>query len=293
MTLRTQFIALAMAAAAAAPGIAALQDAAERLKAAGRLEFNDGKRTEAAAIDREVLAQNPSSFDANIGLGRILVVEGSVAEGRGHLERALASASDTQRNAALSTLAISYVFEGNGAAAVKPYQQAFENAAKAGAMGPAAGTANALGRALRETGDLDGAETWYRTGYETSKKITNVPAPEVDVWQMRWLHAQGRIAARRKQFDAARGHLAAVEALVAKGTLPEDQRIFAPQLAGYIAFYQGRHDEAIAALASRTRTTRLSLPCWPRHPNRTRTRRARANTTPACWRSRVILCSWR
>jgi hypothetical protein len=65
---------------------------------------------------------------------------------------------------------------------------------------------------------------------------------------MRWQHAQGRIAARRKQFDAARKHLAAVESLVVKGTLPEQQRQFLPQLAGYIAFYEGNYDHALAEL---------------------------------------------
>jgi tetratricopeptide (TPR) repeat protein len=232
------------------PGTASDQDPAERLKVASRLEFDEGKRSEAAAIYREVLAQNPSSFDAHLGLGRILVVEGSVAEGQQHLEKALASASDNQRNPARSTLAISYVFEGNGAAAAKLYQQVFESQLKANAAGPAANTANALARTLLETGDLDNAEKWYRTGYETAAKIQNEPPEEADIWEMRWRHAQGRIAARRKQFDAARAHLAAVEALVAKGTLPEDQRAFAPQLAGYVAFYQGHYDEAIAALAT-------------------------------------------
>jgi hypothetical protein len=42
-------------------------------------------------------------------------------------------------------------------------------------MGPAANTANALARALLETVDLDNAEKWYRTGYETASKIQNVP----------------------------------------------------------------------------------------------------------------------
>jgi tetratricopeptide (TPR) repeat protein len=176
-------------------------------------------------------------------------VDGKIAEGRQHLDQALAAASDNQRNSALSTLAISFVFEGNGAAAAKYYQQVFETQLKVNAMSPAANTANALARALLETGDLDNAEKWYRTGYETAARIQNVPREETDIWEMRWRHAQGRIAARRKQFDAARTHLAAVEALVAKGTLPDGQQSFAPQLAGYVAFYQGHYDEAIAALA--------------------------------------------
>jgi tetratricopeptide (TPR) repeat protein len=242
-------ITLLTASALSLPVTLLAQDPAERLKLANGLELNDGKRSEAAAIYREVLAQSPASFEAHLGLGRILIVDGRIAEGRQHLDKALAAASENQRNPALSTLAISYVFEGNGAAAAKFYQQVFESQLKASAMSPAANTANALARALLETGDLDGAEKWYRTGYETAAKIENAPPEQKDLWEMRWRHAQGRIAARRKQFDAARDHLAAVEALVAKGTLPDGQRSFAPQLAGYIAFYQGNYDEAIAALA--------------------------------------------
>jgi tetratricopeptide (TPR) repeat protein len=246
---RLHVIATLAMAALSLPGTLSGQDSAERLKVANGLEFNDGKRSEAAAIYREVLAESPANFAAHLGLGRILIVDGRIAEGRQHLDQALAAASDNQRNPALSTLAISYVFEGNGAAAAKFYQQVFDSQLKAGAMSPAANTANALARALLETGDLDNAEKWYRTGYETAAKIENVPPEETDIWEMRWRHAQGRIAARRKQFDAARSHLAAVEALVAKGTLPDGQQSFAPQLAGYVAFYQGNFDEAIAALA--------------------------------------------
>ena len=231
------------------PGSFSVQDPGERLKAANRLEFNDGKRTEAAEIYRDVLARNPGNFDAHLGLGRILIVDGKIAEGRQHLDQALAAASDNQRNSALSALAISHVFEGNGAAAAKIYQQIFASQLKANAISPAANTANALGRVLLESGDLDNAEKWYRTGYETAAKIQDVPPEEKDIWEMRWRHAQGRIAARRKQFDAARRHLAAVEGLVAKGTLPDGQDLFAPQLAGYVAFYQGSYDEAIVALA--------------------------------------------
>jgi tetratricopeptide (TPR) repeat protein len=230
------------------PNLVSAQDPAEQLKAANRLELNEGRRSEAAAIYREVLANSPTNFEANLGLGRILVVDGKPTEGRKHLEAALAAASDGQRNSTLSIIAIAHVFEGNGAAAAKLYEQVFDSQLKANAISQAANSANALGRTLLETGNLDGAERWYRTGYDTAAKIQNVPLEEADIWEMRWRHAQGRIAARRKQFDAARGHLAAVESIVKKGTLPDGQEVFAPQLAGYIEFYQGNYDAAIAAL---------------------------------------------
>jgi tetratricopeptide (TPR) repeat protein len=230
----------------ASPGQA--QNAGDRLKEASRLEFEEGKRAEAAGIYREVLAGDAANAEAHVGLGRILTVDGGIAAGRQHFEKALAAASPAQRNPVLSSLAISYVFEGNGAEAAKLYEQVFAAQLKADAFGPAANTANGLARALLETGDLDGALNWYRTGYETAARIRDVPPAERDLWEMRWHHAQGRIAARRKQFAVARQHLEAVEAMFAKGTLPDQQRPFLPQLAGYIAFYEGDYDAAIAEL---------------------------------------------
>ena len=102
--------------------------------------------------------------------------------------------------------------------------------------------------------------------------------------KMRWRHAQGRIAARRKQFDAARDHLAAVEGLVAKGTLPDGQQSFVPQLAGYIAFYQGNHDEAIAALAKADQQDPFVLGLLAQAYSGRRTWRRPRNSTRECWR---------
>jgi tetratricopeptide (TPR) repeat protein len=151
-------------------------------------------------------------------------------------------------------MAVSHAFEGNAAEAAKYYQQAFDRQVKAGSPGGAAGTANALGRVYLESGDPANAEKWYRTGYETSKKIDKLVPEEADLWEMRWQHAQGRIAARRKQFDPARRHVDEVRAIVARGNLDEGQRTNAPHLAGYVAFYQGNYDAAIAELSKADQT---------------------------------------
>ena len=231
------------------PGTLSAQDPAERLKVANGLEFNDGKRSEAAAIYRDVLVKSPAERPGASRARphphrRRQVCRWTATSG----ESAGGSVGQSAQHGAVDIGDLA-CFEGNAAAAVTFYQQVFDSQLKANAISPAANTANALARTLLETGDLDNAAKWYRTGYETAAKIQNVPPEETDIWEMRWRHAQGRIAARRKQFDAARDHLAAVEGLVAKGTLPDGQQSFAPQLAGYIAFYQGHYDEAIAALA--------------------------------------------
>jgi tetratricopeptide (TPR) repeat protein len=72
---------------------------------------------------------------------------------------------------------------------------------------------------------------------------------QTDLWEMRWEHAQARLAARRKQFDLAHQHLDAVRAIVGRGRLAENQQVQSPYLAGYVAFYEGKPDAAIAELA--------------------------------------------
>jgi predicted Zn-dependent protease len=99
-----------------------------------------------------------------------------------------------------------------------------------------------------ETGDIANAEKWYRTGYDSATKMaTRTPAQE-DLTEMRWRHAQARIAARRKQFDIARKHVDEGGAIVERGRLGPGQRVNYPHVAGYVAFYEGNADLAIAEL---------------------------------------------
>ena len=254
------------AAAVAQTGGATVTDQAEKLLASG-------KRSEALALYRQAVKQDPASFDAQIGIGRLLDLEGQYAEARQHLQKAIEIAPDEDRNAALSTMAQSYAFEGNAAEAAKYYQRVFDSQIKAGALDGAAGTANALGRVYLETGDVTNAEKWYRTGYETSGKLEKRTPADTDLWEMRWLHAQARIAARRKQFDVARGHMTEVQTIIGRGKLQENQRVQYPYLAGYVAFYEGKLGRGDrVSCRRRARTIRSSSACWHRPTSRRRTR---------------------
>ena len=229
-------------AALAQTAAATVTDQAEKL-------LSSGKRSEALALYRQAVKQDPASFDAQIGIGRLLDLEGQYAEARQHLQKAIEIAPEADRNSALSTMAQSYAFEGKAADAAKYYQQVFDNQIKAGAVEGAAGTANALGRVYLETGDVANAEKWYRAGHDTSGKLEKRTPEDTDLWEMRWHHAQARIAARRKQFDVARQHMSQLITIIGRGRLDENQQIQYPYLAGYVAFYEGKPDEAIAELS--------------------------------------------
>jgi tetratricopeptide (TPR) repeat protein len=244
-------LALALVTLTTSPGAQAQPETPARLAEmatqAHKLQI-DGQRTAAIALYRQILSQDPRSAAAHLGMGEALDLDGRFPEARQHLQKAIEVSAETDVNAALSAMGISYAFEGNAAEAAKYYQRAFDRQVQAGALDSAGGTANALGRVYLETGDIANAEKWYRTGYDSATKVEGRTPAQADLTEMRWQHAQARIAARRRQFDIARKHVDEVRAIVERGRLAPSQRANYPHVAGYVAFYQGNPDLAIAEL---------------------------------------------
>ena len=208
---------------------------------------NAGKLEEALALFEKVIATDRKLVDAHLGAGRTLDLLGRHADARRHFTHAIDLAAVDARAQPHSAMAVSYAFEGNAAESAKFYQKVFDERMAAGNAGAAAGTANALARVYLETGDLENAEKWYRTGYETSKQIKDISEVERSLWLMRWHNAQGRIAARRGNAADAQRHAAALSELLAKGQ-NEDERPQYHYLLGYIALEAGEHDRALAEL---------------------------------------------
>ena len=211
--------------------------------------LSSGDVAGAAAALQKIVAASPSLFEARLPLGRVLDLEGRHADARMQLEQALRLASDDeQRSEALVALGISYAFESKADEAARYFQRAFDADIKADERGAAAGRANALGRIYLESGNVQKAEEWYKTGYETAKQIPGLPAPQAALWEMRWHNAMGRIAARKGQRDAALKHAAEAKSLLDRGG-NENQAVFYPYLLGYIAFfskdYKGAVDELL------------------------------------------------
>jgi tetratricopeptide (TPR) repeat protein len=234
-------VVLAMPTVAQKTVSAELQDAEKLL--------SSGDVAGAAAALQRIVAASPSVFEARLPLGRALDLEGRHADARVHLEQALRLASDDeQRTDALLALGISYAFESKADEAARYYQRVFDADIQADERGAAAGRANALGRIYLEAGNVQKAEEWYKTGYETAKKIPGLPSQQATLWEMRWHNAMGRIAARRGQHDAALKHAAEAKSLMDRGG-NENQAVFYPYLLGYIAFfskdYKGAVDELL------------------------------------------------
>jgi tetratricopeptide (TPR) repeat protein len=207
----------------------------------------EGKHDEAITLYREALMRAPDLYDAHYGLGIALDLKGAYADARQSFVRAIQLAPDESKDQVLGAMAVSYVFSGDVRDASSFYRQVFDRQIGAENFGAASETANALGRVYLETGDLGNATKWYQTGYETGRRQAGVPGPLIDLSDMRWAHAQARIAARKGSAATARANIAAVKALLDKGT-NDDQRIQYPYLVGYVDLFLKDYAGAIAEL---------------------------------------------
>jgi tetratricopeptide (TPR) repeat protein len=213
---------------------------------AHRLDVS-GHPDAAITLYEQALAAAPDSFDAHYGLARALDLAGRYDEARAHFTRALALAPPASRTQTERMLAISWTFVGNTDEAARLFGGVFDRQVAASNFGAAADVASELARVYLERGDLDQAETWYRRGHDTALREADLADWRVDLADMRWAHAQARLAARRGQAALAHREEARVKALLDKGG-NDDQRVQYPYLLGYDAFYLGDAAAAIPHL---------------------------------------------
>ena len=205
----------------------------------GRRLVTDGKLDEALALYRQALERQPDLADAHLAAGIALDLLGRFKEARAHLSEAIEHAPPELKANTLSAIAISHTFERRVADAAALYQQVFDLESEAGRPAAAAAAANALGRLYLETGDPTRAHQWYETGYEMARRQPDEPASQLALWEMRWLHAQGRIAARQGRADEARRHVEAARKLVAATPALKDEGPTIAYMAGYVALHTG------------------------------------------------------
>jgi tetratricopeptide (TPR) repeat protein len=213
---------------------------------AGKL-ISTGKLDEAAGMLRRALEANPDQPDVHYVLGTALDLQGDYATARTHLQRAIDLAPEASKARGRIGMAISYAFESKAQDAARAYQPIYDQRIGAGTFTTAGEAANAIARIYLESGDAANALKWYKAGYDAALRQPELTAAQRDLAEMRWHNAQARVAARQGRIDEARQRLAETKTLFDKGTNPE-QAEFMPYLAGYVAYYAGQQDEAIAEL---------------------------------------------
>ena len=208
---------------------------------------SEGKQDEALKLYQQVLQKSTNSYEAHLESGIALDLKGDYAAAREHLKKAIEVAPADQKNRALRVMAFSYAFESNAAEAEKYEKQAFDALLAKPDFEAAAGVANELARIKLESGDIDGAAAWYKTGFDTAMRKADMKETDKSLWAFRWAHAQARIAARRGQREEAQKQVTAAKAALEKAHNP-DQAIFFPYLTGYVAYYGGDYQTAITEL---------------------------------------------
>ncbi len=225
----------------------------------GRRLVTDGKFAEALTLYERALKQQPGLAEAHLAAGIALDLMGRYREARVHLAEAIEQAPPELRANALNAMAVSHTFERRVADAAASFQQVHDLEVAAGRPAAAAAAANALGRLYLETGDTKKAYQWYETGYELARRQPDEPASQLALWELRWLHAQGRIAARSGRAEDARRHVDAARALVARTPALKEEGPTVAYLAGYVSLYTGDIATARAELAKTDERDPFSL----------------------------------
>jgi len=220
---------------------------AQALVKQGQKLNSEGKQDEALKLYRKALEMSPNLYEAHLESGMALDLKGDYAAAREHLRKAIEVAPAEQKSRALRVMAFSYAFESKSDEAEKYEKQVFDAQLAKSDYEAAAAVANELARIMLESGDIDGAANWYKTGYETAMRKADMKDADKNLWAFRWAHAQARIAARRGQREEAEKQVVAAKAALEKANNP-DQALFFPYLTGYVAFYGGDYKTAITEL---------------------------------------------
>jgi tetratricopeptide (TPR) repeat protein len=214
----------------------------------GQQLIREGKPSEALALYRNTLQTSPDSLPANIAAGSVLDLMVKGDEARKYFSKAIELGDTPEHKAgAQRAMAISYAFEGNCAATVEYEKQVFDYYGSVKNFFQQGEIADEAARVCIDSGDLDAAQKWYKIGHDTGLEEPDIKPARQDLWNFRWEHAQARIAARRGNQADAQKHVAAAQAILDKGTIPE-QATFFPYLKGYVAFYAGDYKTALDEL---------------------------------------------
>lgn len=241
--LMATFISAQQPASAPPPAPGSPADLVQR----GQKLSRDGKLDDALALYHQALDKTPNLYEAHLGAGVVLDLKGDYTEAHEQFTKAIALAPADSNGQAQRAMAVSYAFEGNTFKAAEYEMQVFNaRLAKHDTVG-AAEIGNELARIYLDAGDADNAHKWYKMGYNTATKKTDLTDTDRHLWLFRWESAQARIAARRDNADEAKQHMAAAKAALDDAKNP-DQMKFYPYLTGYVALYAGDPKIAIEAL---------------------------------------------
>lgn len=230
-----------------APARPVVPGSPEDLVQRGQKLSHEGKQDEALALYRQALDKSPNLYEAHLAAGIAYDLKGDYAEAQSQLANAIEFAPAGAKDQALRSMAFSYAFQSNANKASEFERQVLDARLAKNDFVGAAEICDELARIYLESGDPENAYKWYKMGYETALRKTDLSDADKNLWLFRWESAQARIAARRGQVQEAQQHVVAAKAALDKAN-NQDQARFYPYLTGYVAFYAGDSKAAIAEL---------------------------------------------
>ncbi len=217
----------------------------------GNQLVREGKPAEALALYAAILKAMPDSAPANNAAGVLLDQLGRGDEARAHFQKAIDSASTPQSKAAAErAMAMSWAFSGNCSKTVEYEQRVLSYYVATKDFYQQGEIADEAARVCLDAGSLDVAWQWYLTGHQLGLRQPDITPDRKNLWEFRWENAQARIAARRGNQTEADKHVKAAAALLeADPEMAKAQARFLPYLEGYVAYYRGDYETALARLS--------------------------------------------
>ena len=178
--LRTLLVVAIFVAPVLAQAPATEQQQPEFIKQGQQL-MREGKLDDALALYRRTLQTSPDSLPANIAAGNVLDLLGQGDEARQYFAKAI-QVADTPEHKAMAqwAMAMSYAFEGNCKKTVQHEQLVFNYYGSVKDFFRQGETANEAARVCIDSGDLEAAYDWYKTGYETGLKELDIKPARKD-----------------------------------------------------------------------------------------------------------------
>jgi tetratricopeptide (TPR) repeat protein len=207
-----------------------------------------GRYDEAIGSYRKALALRSDFVNSRFGIATALDLSGRGAEARRELDQVLAAARDDgDRRGALFAKTVSWVEEGNFAAAQAEVDKQYALGEAIGDELAMAGDLVLMGNLALETGHVQDAETRFRRALELVEGAPDV-APENKANQRRFARFNtARVELARGDLPRARDAANRFAKEVAASGNPFQKRL-AHEIAGQIALAEKRWDDAIAEL---------------------------------------------
>jgi tetratricopeptide (TPR) repeat protein len=220
----------------------------------GQQLIREGKLDEALATYRQELQRTPNSPQALNAAGTVLDLMGKGAEARTYFQKAIETAATAAAKAqAHRAMAMSYGFDGDCQNTARYEQMVIDYWATVPDFYQQGEMANEAARVCIDSGDLNAAEKWYKAGRDMGIKEPDIAPGRKALWEFRTEHALARIAARRGNKAEAQKHVDAAKAALddiksKDANLATQQAQFFPYLTGYVAYYLGDYNKALADL---------------------------------------------